>query len=71
MINTSLFHTLFPACLSGYLGKTCKIECPFPYYEQNCIKECHCDIDDCCHVNGCKLMSEQINNSNILTTNER
>lgn len=62
---------MFSACLSGYLGENYEIECPFPYYGWNCIKKCHCDIEDCSHVNGCKLMSEQTNDSNILTTNER
>ncbi|XP_052681416.1 multiple epidermal growth factor-like domains protein 10 [Crassostrea angulata] len=59
-------------CLSGYLSTNCEIQCPFPYFGRNCINKCNCGIEDCHHVNGCKIISEQTNYSNILTTtNER
>lgn len=70
-MNIKRFFTLFSACLSGYLGENCKIECPSPYYGWKCMNKCNCDNQECHHVNGCRLQADQNNNFNITTTPER
>lgn len=72
LMSSYLVRLLFLACLKGYFGENCEIECPFPYYGWKCLQECNnCDIEDCHHENGCRLQSEQPNHFNITTTPER
>lgn len=71
-MSSYLVRLLFLACLKGYVGENCEIECPFPYYGWKCQQECNnCDIEDYHHKNGCRLQSEQTNHFNITTTPER
>lgn len=65
------FLFVFLACLRGYIGENCEIECSFPYYGLKCLQECTCNISDFHYVDGCILQSEKNNNSNIVTITER
>ncbi|XP_078325884.1 uncharacterized protein LOC111102978 isoform X1 [Crassostrea virginica] len=40
-------------CSPGYTGPECAYSCIYPYYGEDCFKECDCQIKLCDHQLGC------------------
>lgn len=40
-------------CTPGYTGPECAYSCIYPYYGEDCFKECDCQINLCDHQLGC------------------
>nr|XP_022337134.1 uncharacterized protein LOC111133236 [Crassostrea virginica] len=44
-------------CPPGYSGTDCEFMCYPPYYGARCLQTCHCPMDLCDAVSGCKITS--------------
>lgn len=41
------------ACRTGYIGKYCATECPYPTFGDRCQLQCLCEQKHCDIVRGC------------------
>lgn len=41
------------ACRTGYIGKYCETECPYPTFGDRCQLQCLCEQKHCDIVRGC------------------
>ena len=48
-----LFELFLLECKTGYIGPNCTAACPYPYYGENCLKQCQCKEHSCDHSAGC------------------
>ena len=44
-------------CSPGYSGPNCTIQCPYPFYGEECQGICDCDNDTCDISTGCTLLT--------------
>ncbi|XP_061195844.1 multiple epidermal growth factor-like domains protein 10 [Saccostrea echinata] len=57
--STTLQHTLPTveiynnACLPGYLGHNCELQCRYPSFGVNCQEHCDCKEESCNTITGC------------------
>lgn len=49
------YVTIYLACLIGYRGKDCAIQCKYPRYGQGCQSLCNCLKNECHYSQGCIL----------------
>lgn len=44
-------------CNTGFIGKYCEKECPYPTFGNGCQQQCICEQKHCSIVNGCSSLS--------------
>ena len=61
VINKFLIITFWgKVCMSGYFGRNCSLQCPYPTFGKRCQGKCDCEQDLCDVSTGCKIQSTGI-----------